>query len=446
MKRRTMSKKRILIADASEAVHKIFQETLQDNYELLFTDSGRACLTLLDSFHPDLVIVDQLLPHLHGIEVLKKIKERTDYKQIGVILSTWRALVQDYRTALENGAVYYLIKPVSPATIHRIIVQYFEGKLEPSPFPLHNLSAISSIENYNPAIAWDAPYVKFWGTRGSTPVSGPEYSFFGGNTPCLEISHPDNMIIIDAGTGIRALGTEVAHRRFKEIHLLISHPHWDHILGFPFFLPAYSHQYDIHIYGPKGFGKHLEDLFKGMLDRDYFPVKLSEMQAKVFFHELSDDKPLTIGTVKIAASYSCHPGATLCFKIDMEGKKIGYVTDNEVMVGFHGNPKDLPSDSPLLEADRNLINFFKGVDILVHEAQYLPQDYRQKVGWGHSSLSNAAVFVKETGAKQWIITHHDPASTDTELHMKEQLAHQILLDCGHECHVQMAYDGMTVYL
>jgi len=362
------------------------------------------------------------------------------------VLSTWRALIQDYRTALEQGAIYYLLKPVSIATIHRIVTQYFDEKLEPAPFPLHNLSAISSIENYNPTIPWDTPYIKFWGTRGSTPVAGPEYIFFGGNTPCLEISHPDSMIIIDAGTGIRTLGAEVAQRRFKEIHLIISHPHWDHILGFPFFPPAYSHEYNIHIYGPKGFGKHLEDLFKGMLDRDYFPVKLSEMQAKVIFHEISDDAVLTIGSVKIEAGYASHPGATLCFKIEVSGKKIGYVTDNEVLVGYHGHPRDIAADSPLLEADRHLINFFKDVDLLVHEAQYSPQEYRQKVGWGHSSLSNAVVFVKQTGAKHWIITHHDPSSTDNDLHMKEQLAHQILTECGHECTVQLAYDGMTVYL
>lgn len=439
-------KNRILIAESSDPVQSILKEALESSFEIVFTKSGRECLELVETFHPQLVIIDQLIPHMHGIEVLKKIKAAPAGAQIGVILSTWRALIQDYRTALEQGAAYYLLKPFSVATIHRIVQRYFEGKLEPAPFPLHNLAALSSLENYNPTIAWDAPYIKFWGTRGSTPVAGPDYAFFGGNTPCLEISHPDSMIIIDAGTGIRGLGEEIAHRRFKEIHLLIGHTHWDHILGFPFFSPAYSRQFDIHIYGPKGFGKHLEELFKGMLDRDYFPVKLNEMLAKVIFHDLSDDEPLMIGSVKISAAYACHPGATLCFKVEVGGKKIGYVTDNEVMVGYHGHPKDIDINNPLLAADKNLIEFFKGCDLLVHEAQYLPQDYRQKVGWGHSSLSNAAVFVKNTGVKNWIITHHDPSSNDTELHMKEQLAHQIMVDCSYDCFIQLAYDNMTVYL
>lgn len=435
---------KILIADNADSIQEMFRSALQDNHELAFTKSGRECLDLVESFKPDLVIVDQLIPHLHGIEVLKKIKET--HPQIGVILSTWRALIQDYRTAIEQGAAYYLLKPVSPTTLHRIVLQFAEGKLKVAPFPLHNLAAVSSIENYNPTIPWDAPYLKFWGTRGSTPVAGPDHAFFGGNTPCLEISHPDSMIIIDAGTGIRSLGEEVMTRRYKEIHLFIGHTHWDHILGFPFFMPAYSPQYDIHIYAPKGFGKSISELFKGMLDRDYFPVKLDEMQAKVIFHEINDDASLTIGTVKISVAYACHPGATLCFKIESNGKTIGYVTDNEVMVGYHGHPKGITLDDPRLAADKALINFFKGCDVLIHEAQYLPQEYRQKVGWGHSSLSNAVVFVKETGTKHWIITHHDPASSDEDLHMKEQLAHQILHDCNYDLLVQIAYDGMTLYL
>ena len=439
-------KKRILIIENSEPVQKILKEALEGSFEVLFTKSGREGLALVGEFHPQLVIVDQLTPHLHGIEVLKKIKALPEGPTIGVILSTWRALIQDYRIALEQGAAYYLIKPFSIATIHRIIQRYFEGKLEPAPFPLHNLNAINSIENYNPTVPSNVSYIKFWGTRGSTPVAGADYSFFGGNTPCLEISHPDTIIIIDAGTGIRELGAEVMHRRFKEVHLIIGHTHWDHILGFPFFTPAYSHQFDIHIHGPKGFGSHLEDLFKGMLDSDYFPIKLTEMQAKISFHDFNNDEPLSMGSVKISAAYACHPGATLCFKIEIADKKIGYVTDNEVMIGYHGHPKEIDINNPILVADKELIEFFKGVDLLIHEAQYLPQDYRTKVGWGHSSLSNAAVFVKNTGTKNWIITHHDPSSTDTELHMKQQLAHQIMVDCSYDCSIQLAYDNMMVYL
>ena len=438
---------RILIADSSNQIIQAFQQAFEGvDYELKVTSNGKECLELVDQFKPDLVIVDQLLPQLHGIELLKKIKARPDGKKIGVILSTWRALIQDYRTAIENGAIYYLLKPFSTASIHRIVQRFFEGKLEPAPFPLHNIPAVGAIENYNPSIPWDAPYIKFWGTRGSTPVSGPEYLFFGGNTPCLEISPPDSMIIIDAGTGIRALGDEVLHRRVKDIHLFLSHTHWDHILGFPFFMPVYSREHNIHIYAPKGFGKHIDDLFKGMLSRDYFPVKFDEIQAKIFFHDLDAGEEVSIGSVKMQAAWASHPGATLCFKIKIAGKTIGYATDNEVLVGYHGHPKEILRDSPLLAADEKLIQFYSDCDILVHEAQYSPQEYRHKVGWGHSSLSNAAAFVKQTGVKHWIITHHDPGSTDNDLHNNEHLATQILSDCGYECSVQVAYDGLSLLL
>jgi CheY-like chemotaxis protein len=439
--------RRILIADTSYVVIDNIKNALDrdPSYEIRIAENGKDCLDLIYSFDPQLIIVELTLPILHGIEVLKRVKSNPQASSTGVIISTWKALIQDYQAAIENGADYYLIKPFSQSTILRLVNSFFEGELKPASFPISPNIILNENEFYLAPFPEQTSYLKIWGTRGSIPVAGPEYLVFGGNTPCMEINDGESMIIIDAGTGIRPLGQEILKSRFKDIHLFIGHTHWDHILGFPFFNPVYSRKYNIHIYAAKGFGKNVQDLFRGMLDHDYFPVKLDEMQANFIFHDLSD-KPVEIGNIKIHYSYASHPGATLCFKIETPNKIIGYASDNEVLVGYHGDPKLIDNSHPLLFPYRDLINFFMGCDTIIHEAQYRPYDYRFKVGWGHSSISNATVFIKHCGIRDWFVTHHDPEDTDTLIRRKLELHQAILADCNHSCYVEMAYDGLIIPL
>lgn len=161
---------------------------------------------------------------------------------------------------------------------------------------------------------------------------------------------------------------------------------------------------------------------------------------------MSDQKPIDIGKFKIHYAYASHPGATLCFKIESEKKIVGYASDNEVLVGYLGHPNHIDNNHPLLFPYRDLLNFFSGCDMIIHEAQYTPQDYRYKIGWGHSSISNAAIFVKHCQIRDWIVTHHDPADTDTMIRRKLEMHYDILADCNHSCFVDMAYDGLVIPL
>jgi phosphoribosyl 1,2-cyclic phosphodiesterase/DNA-binding NarL/FixJ family response regulator len=440
--------RRILIADTSQVVIDNIKNALSRDplYELKVTSDGNECLELIYEFSPHLVIVELTLPHLHAIDILKKVKSKPEVSLTGFIVSTWKALIQDYQAAIENGADYYLLKPFSQATLLRLVDSFFEGNLRPASFPINNFVNNLEQEFYNSPFLLNQSYLKIWGSRGSIPVAGPEYIVYGGNTPCMEITNGESLIIIDAGTGIRPLGQQILKSKFKEIHLFIGHTHWDHILGFPFFAPVYSREYDIHIYAAKGFGKNVQELFKGMLDHDYFPVKLDEMQAKFIFHDLADNLPVEIGNIKIHYAYASHPGATLCFKIESKNKIIGYATDNEVLVGYHGHPKKIDYNHPLLFPYRDLITFFSNCDSIIHEAQYTPYDYGFKVGWGHSSISNAAVFIKHCGVRDWYVTHHDPEDTDQIIRKKLQMHQAILADCSHSCFVDMIYDGYVIPL
>lgn len=283
-------------------------------------------------------------------------------------------------------------------------------------------------------------YFKLWGTRGSTCVSGPEYNNFGGNTACLEIRNKDSLIIIDSGTGIRKLGNEILVDNIHEFHLIIGHFHWDHILGFPFFLPLYSNKYTIHIHAPGPSAQFIKQQFEILLRHEFFPVSLEEMKANVIYHCLDVNNPIQNGDIIVENCLAHHPGTTYCFKITTANTSIGYATDNEFLLGYDGPIKNLTIENPIFDPYRHQINFFNNCDIMIHEAQYIPKDYHKKIHWGHSSTSNAAALIQLIKPKEWIITHHDPEDTDKDLLRKKEIIKAALNDANISCPFQIAED------
>ena len=439
------NKHRILIADSSSEILKIVKNGKDAKEYLIETAyNGKDALKKLESFQPELVIVDFFLPGNHGIEVLKKIKECPLLQNTGVIITSYHSLIQNHHSAIKMGANYYLEKPFSEKTIYQLIKRYFENKLLPDPYPEESRRSIDHVNTYSPENKEYTSYIKFWGTRGSNPVAGVEYIHFGGNTCCLEVRHGDDMVIIDAGTGIRVLGTAVPESPDSPYNILFSHTHWDHLLGFPFFRPIYHPQSEINLYAPVGFDKSNKELFSDMLGYAYFPVALEDIKSKVSFFDIRDSQKLSFGKIDIYTQYAFHPGSTLCFRIHIAGKKIGYITDNEFLMGYFGHPKNKGKWEKYVEPYKNLIKFFEGCDVMIHEAQYTPSEYKNREGWGHSSVSNASIVIQETGVKDWIVTHHDPRHTDLDLLKKAQLHHDILEELNYPCRVRLAYDGMLV--
>lgn len=254
-------------------------------------------------------------------------------------------------------------------------------------------------------------YLKFWGTRGSCPTSGPEYIHFGGNTSCMEMLYENVHIIFDAGTGIRPLGKAFIKDNIKKTDLFISHTHWDHILGFPFFDPVYLSDASITIWTPPSVGRPSKELFNELLAPEFFPLQLSELKAKLQFKTFDDHSPIHMGPITLTFHKVNHPGAAYCFKIQTPHQTIGYTTDNELI-------------EPFGPQEHSLIEFYRGCDLLIHEAQYFSEEYAKKKGWGHSSLFGAMKFVERTEAKRWLVCHHDPAHTDADLMRLAKLALQ----------------------
>jgi phosphoribosyl 1,2-cyclic phosphodiesterase/FixJ family two-component response regulator len=439
-------KKKILIADDSDRFFaQIKNDARSHDFIIETVTSGKECLKKLETFQPDLVIVDFMLPEIHGIEILTTIKNGSLPSSTGVILTCYHGMIQNYRCAAKLGANYFLEKPYEPSNLFKIVDLYFSKELKLNSFPeKKNDTEIPSTLPFNRPL--ENSYLKFWGTRGSNPVAGMEYIQFGGNTPCLEIRHGQDLLIIDAGSGIRALGQELGTQANVDLNILISHTHWDHLLGFPFFLPLYQPKRKVTIYTPVGFEKETKELFSDMLAYSYFPVAISDIQSKLSFENLRDSETLTFGTITVSTHYAFHPGSTLCFKIDIAGKKIGYVTDNEFLQGCHLPPSEIEKDEILFTPYESLINFLQDCDILVHEAQYTQEEYQAKEGWGHSSIYNACALIKKANIKHWIVTHHDPKHTDAMLLEKTKLHKQTLKKMNHQCKVQLAYDGMLLSL
>lgn len=439
-------KKKILIAETDHKIYDLIKKSKTSSLELEIAKDGFECLAKIETFKPDLIFIELLLPKVHGIEILRKIKSDPRTKQIGVVIMTAHAMIQNYQVALDQHCDYFLEKPCDSKKIHQVIRNFFDNRLSIDPFGGFESTISEGKHCYLPKLHPANSYIRFWGTRGSNPVSGPEYVRFGGNTSCLEIRHGNDLLIVDAGTGIRPLGGTFGTCPPKHIHLLIGHTHWDHLAGFPFFGPIYDPNCQVTIWTPIGFQKSTQEVFMEMLTHAYFPVRLDDIQAHLIFKDIHESEPFEIGQIKVNTHYAHHPGATLCFKFQVGKKRFGYATDNEFLMGYHGNPNLITKTNKELHYYRSQIEFFKGCDFLIHEAQYTPLEYQSKVGWGHSSVSNAAVLIRHANIAEWIITHHDPKHTDMDLLKKTQLQFDILDDCRMEVRPRMAFDQLTIPL
>lgn len=248
--------------------------------------------------------------------------------------------------------------------------------------------------------------VTLWGTRGSLACSGPEIEKYGGNTSCVEVRGlDDTVLVLDAGTGIRRLGLALT-KKVKKVHILLTHLHLDHIQGLGFFAPLYDENVEVHIYGPASSKRHLYSLLTKYLSPPLFPVLLRDLPCQLFLHEVPLGE-FAIGEFRIRGQYVCHPGLTLGYRIASHKSVMAYIPDHEPACGV----KEFPA-APEWTSGFDLA---KGVDLLIHDAQYTHKEYQDRSGWGHSTIEYALKFAKLVKAKSLVTFHHDPAHNDEEL-------------------------------
>jgi phosphoribosyl 1,2-cyclic phosphodiesterase len=248
--------------------------------------------------------------------------------------------------------------------------------------------------------------VKFWGTRGSIAVPGKDTTIYGGNTTCLELTlESGKTIIIDAGTGIRPLGDRLtAAGKRLDIHLLITHIHWDHILGFPFFAPIYSKQSRLSIDGYPTCMKGLRYTFDNKMGDGFFPITFDALKAEISFLDRLGKGPLEIEGTRIDSIPLHHPQGGFGFRFREGDKVLVFITDNE-----------LRGDAWPGRTPEDYVRFCEGADTLIHDSQYTPQEIPERHHWGHSDYVSAFDLAQKAGVNRLVLFHHDPSRTDPEV-------------------------------
>ncbi len=280
--------------------------------------------------------------------------------------------------------------------------------------------------------------IHFWGVRGTLPVPGKNALQYGGNTNCVTVKIADeNLFIFDAGTGIKSLGDSLQHTPIAA-HLFISHPHFDHIHGLPFFSPLYQKQNTFDIYGMRHGNQDMQTLLAGQMNSVYFPVALHEFAATLHFHCVTAGKKLLIGNVSVTTHALHHPGGSLGFRLDWQGKSFCYITDNELLPVSHPQFSQIKYD--------NLLAFLNAADVAVVDATYSDGEYNQKIGWGHSTVARAVQLAHDAHVKRVCLYHHDPAQQDVDITQKATVAKALLhnLQSKTRCIVPCEGDTLTV--
>jgi phosphoribosyl 1,2-cyclic phosphodiesterase len=267
--------------------------------------------------------------------------------------------------------------------------------------------------------------VTLWGVRGSIPCPGPTTVRYGGNTLCLEVRYgPSNrLIIVDAGSGIRALGVQLMKTDLPrgpiEAKILFSHTHWDHILGFPFFTPLFLPSTKLDIYGPVTFEEDtLDKVIGGQLQYRYFPVTMAELAAQMTYHRLQETTLSFEDGLTVQTKYLNHPITCLGYRFEHEGKSIVTVFDHEPFRNLFADDPDVKDEGEKAAAEENrrIEAFMVGADIVLHDAQYTQKEYRTAhLGWGHTSMEWAINAAARAGVKKLVLIHHDPERTDDQL-------------------------------
>lgn len=266
--------------------------------------------------------------------------------------------------------------------------------------------------------------LKFWGVRGSIPTPGKHTVRYGGNTPSLELRlDNDELIIFDAGTGIRSFGDQlIKNGESISAHLFITHPHWDHIQGFPFFKPAFIAGNELTIVGTERPEKKLNEIIAEQMNKIYFPVQLHELNAKIKFLPIGEGNEIKVSGATVKTMYVNHPGFTVGYRLEYKGKIFVYISDNEPydrkaakqLTNFEQIVKDkyeMGNGDP----NQRVFDFCRDADLLIHDATYTPEEYIDRVGWGHSHYLFTLRVATEANVKRLYLFHHDQNHSDDKV-------------------------------
>jgi phosphoribosyl 1,2-cyclic phosphodiesterase len=291
-----------------------------------------------------------------------------------------------------------------------------------------------------------ATFVKFWGTRGSIPTPGNKTRRYGGNTSCVEVRIDDTVLICDGGTGLRELGVDLSTRTDRvEAHLFFSHTHWDHIQGFPFFMPAYSSGSKLHVYDVEVRDHRIQRLLLGQMQSEYFPVGFGDLGATIQFRNLAPSKR-TIDGIEVGHMEQPHPGASFAYSFVKAGTRVVYATDSELDLRIENAEEAAKNPDALRRLPAECVRFAHEADLLVADGQYTDDEYPSKVGWGHARASTVVDLALQAKVKQLAIYHHDPMHSDEFVDRMVDACRERVARAGANLVVFAAREGVELKL
>jgi phosphoribosyl 1,2-cyclic phosphodiesterase len=381
-------------------------------HAVIISTASQEALTRIPSVKPDCVLFDLMMPGLDGYELCRRLRDLPELAATRLVVVSSKAYPFERRRAFEMGAHGYFVKPLAPATFTADLERLVAGTLT----------------------------LSFWGVRGTLPVSRPDAHRYGGNTLCVSVDFPDGrLFVFDAGTGIRALSDALlgAGRTRIDARVLISHPHWDHINALPFFVPFYMQGNSFEICGATHGDISMRGLISAQMDGVYFPITTREFAADIQYRDLAEGQ-YDIGGVPVHTILLSHPGNCLGYRLEHSGRRICYVTDNELY----------PADSPYRSEEyvERLADFCRDADVLITDCTYSDAEYGKCMHWGHSSVSQVTELAHRAHARHLYLVHHDPSQNDAAIDAKLDAARTWLAEHGADTQVTAPVERAQIQL
>jgi phosphoribosyl 1,2-cyclic phosphodiesterase len=383
-----------LIVDDDKTIAETHGKLLENaGHQVTILTSPKEALNQLPILAPDCIISDLMMPEFDGIEFFQKARKLEEIKKHPpFIILTSKVFEFDRRRAFEMGVDGYLTKPAHPDTFLSDLLEIINKEMT----------------------------VQFWGVRGTLPVPGENTVIYGGNTNCLTLSlAKKHFFIFDAGTGIKKLSNHLVKQKAfpMSAKIFISHPHYDHINGIPFFVPLYMKGNEFEFLGSPSGDLTVEKIISDQMDSIYFPITVKEFAAKITYRDLAEET-FNIDDIEIQTMLLNHPGKCLGYRVKYNNKIFCYITDHELYM------ENVPYYNQF-EVDR-LIHFIQDTDVLVIDSTYTDSEYTMKIGWGHSAVSRVVDIADKAHVKLLCLYHHDPDQFDKDIDFKVREAVELL--------------------
>jgi len=431
--------KTLILIDSDPDSRALFCECLAgQEWRVIQADDGETGLQLVEEHQPAAVVCDLRAPKRNGFKVCQQIREQAQLSETRVVLTGVSRFASDRNTARAVGANSYLAKPILPADLRKALDECDgQAAIEAAPRPLVT----------GPTL------VRFWGVRGSIPSPGLQTAKFGGNTSCVEVRVGELIIVLDAGSGIRRLGqslmSEFRDRKLR-VTMLITHTHWDHIQGFPFFIPAYSPKANVRILG-SGAVHSLRNALGEQMQDAFFPVRLNELASHVVWDELSGNE-VEVEGIKVLNIHANHPAMCRGYRICTPQGDVVYMPDHE---GYERNAIERQKLSgeaaPALiddarKRDQEVVEFLREADVVITDTQYDNLEYPSRLDWGHSCVDDVVDIAMRAKVRHLFLFHHDPDHSDEKMEAMIAAAEKRVAAAGSTMLVSAAREGAELML